>query len=327
MEKYVHFNELDFAQDDDFIRWVKQGSTDDEDSWRKWMSEHPEKKEIIDKAKLIVNQLRFKQENSLEEKKATIWSSIENHVDQDVNKKKRVKSTAPLWKILTVAAAAVFIGFIFWPSAAGRVLVESGNEQLDVFLPDGSTVYLNKYSSLEYNKERWGEDRLVHLNGEGFFDVNHGSSFEVKTKLGDVNVLGTQFNVLLRPEILEVVCESGKVSVNTDKKKTILNPMEAVRVTQENHEKRSLLLSESRGKWRLGAYFYKEFPLELVLIDIEQVFDVKIDCSVELGTKQFTGSFNVKKLDDALKEVCWPLNLSYDISKDKVIIEKNNSRN
>jgi len=323
MKKYLHFSESDFVQDDDFIRWVKQGNRTDEDVWQRWISENPEKKEIIENARVIVTQLRFKQEDSLEEKKSLIWSSIESQINEDsLEEKKIVKSKAPLWRVVTIVAAAALIGFIFWPSAVELVHVESGNEMVDVLLPDGSMVFLNKHSSLEYNEKKWEENRFVNLHGEGFFDVEHGSSFTVTTELGNVNVLGTKFNVLLRSEILEVVCESGKVSVITDETKTILNPMEAVRVAGENHRKRSVLPSQSRAKWRTGGYFYNESLLDLVLVDLEQVFNIQIECSKNLGSMQFTGSFNGNDLDAAMKEVCWPLNLVYDINKDNVTIEK-----
>lgn len=63
---------------------------------------------------------------------------------------------------------------------------------------DNSVVTLNAGSSIEYDGSNWGEvehGRQVKLTGEAMFDVQKGNKFEVITKNGTVEVLGTSFNV------------------------------------------------------------------------------------------------------------------------------------
>ena len=66
-----------------------------------------------------------------------------------------------------------------------------------VQLPDGSTVWLNAASNLTYDKEFGKNLREVNLVGEAFFDVvkDPAHPFIIHTKVIDVKVLGTQFNV------------------------------------------------------------------------------------------------------------------------------------
>jgi len=83
-------------------------------------------------------------------------------------------------------------------------------------LPDGSKAYLNKNSSLEYNKNF--KQRIVTQNGEIFYSVTKGlSPFIVKTKTGEIKVLGTEFNVKSIKNQLEVEVEKGSVELKVNK--------------------------------------------------------------------------------------------------------------
>ena len=75
-----------------------------------------------------------------------------------------------------------------------------------VEFPDGSKAYLNNNSSIEYDKNF--DERLVKQDGEVFFEVTKGESpFTVKTAVGEIQVLGTKFNVKSNKKELEVEVE------------------------------------------------------------------------------------------------------------------------
>lgn len=84
-----------------------------------------------------------------------------------------------------------------------------------VEFPDGSIAYLNKNSSIEYDQTF--DQRFVKQNGEAFFIITKGDSpFVVKTKSGEIKVLGTEFNVKSNGEELEVEVEEGSVELKTE---------------------------------------------------------------------------------------------------------------
>ncbi|MGN6435077.1 MAG: FecR family protein [Agriterribacter sp.] len=66
-----------------------------------------------------------------------------------------------------------------------------------IVLPDGSTVWLNAGSSIEYDKNFDREIREVSLNGEAYFDVTKDPErpFIIHTQKINIRVLGTAFNV------------------------------------------------------------------------------------------------------------------------------------
>lgn len=75
-------------------------------------------------------------------------------------------------------------------------LITSQGSVGDHTLPDGSRVRLNGNSSLTYFGDLKGKERVVRLEGEGYFDVQHDASkpFIVQMNNIDVKVLGTSFD-------------------------------------------------------------------------------------------------------------------------------------
>lgn len=88
-----------------------------------------------------------------------------------------------------------------------------------VILPDGTYVWLNAESTLEYTATAWSKTRNVKLNGEAYFEVKKDPKrpFIVKSGGLDVKVHGTAFNVEARnnkPDV-SVSLLSGSVSVKS----------------------------------------------------------------------------------------------------------------
>lgn len=103
-----------------------------------------------------------------------------------------------------IAVGAFFIGGMgYWFYQAGSRSSESlvtvtANETIkELMLPDGTKVWLNKNTILQYPRNFEGGKRHVYLNGEGFFDVkrNTAKPFIVQSHAMQVRVLGTTFNL------------------------------------------------------------------------------------------------------------------------------------
>ena len=85
-----------------------------------------------------------------------------------------------------------------------------------VEFPDGSVALLNKNSSIEYNKDF--EQRIVKQDGEVFYKVTKGSNpFTVQTEDGEIEVLGTEFNVISHKKHIEIEVVSGSVKLKIGK--------------------------------------------------------------------------------------------------------------
>ncbi|NJK95371.1 MAG: FecR domain-containing protein, partial [Bacteroidales bacterium] len=88
-----------------------------------------------------------------------------------------------------------------------------------IFLPDGTSVWLNAESSLKFSQSFGKNQRDIILSGEAFFDVvrNEKIPFVVKAKNTIVKVLGTSFNIKAYPDenFVETTVVRGKVQVSS----------------------------------------------------------------------------------------------------------------
>ncbi len=102
-------------------------------------------------------------------------------------------------------------------SADRETLVVKNGSRSRFVLSDGSTVWLNGGSSLQYLTDFTGPTREVRLEGEAYFDVvkKDGKPFIVHTGDVDIKVLGTSFNIKSYPEdaTVEATLYHGAVQV------------------------------------------------------------------------------------------------------------------
>ncbi|MEH6408309.1 MAG: FecR family protein [Leeuwenhoekiella sp.] len=190
-------------------------------------------------------------------------------------------------------------------------------ETTTTLLPDDSQVVLNADSKVAYNKKKWNKKRELTLDGEAYFKVTKGSDFEVQTSAGNINVLGTQFNVKNRKDYFEVQCFEGRVAVTYKSKEIILTRGMRYRVIDGKATKTENLTA-SEPSWLLKESSFEAIPLEQVIAELERQYDIKIDASDVDKTQLFTGSFTHDDKNIALQAVTIPLGISYKIDGEKV---------
>ena len=187
-------------------------------------------------------------------------------------------------------------------------------------LPDKSEVNLSAKSILQFNSSTWAEERVLDLEGEAFFKVSTGSVFTVKTSYGSIQVLGTQFNVKSRAYGFEVTCYEGSVKVIIDNKAYILQPKEAISFVKDkiSNSKTSL----SKPSWINNTSQFKSTSLESVLQEFNLYYNIEFETSAINSSRLYTGSFVHNGLENALKSITLPLDLTYLINGEKVILSK-----
>jgi ferric-dicitrate binding protein FerR (iron transport regulator) len=229
-------------------------------------------------------------------------------------------------RVAGIAATILVILGIFWFFNSSEVSVSTGfGEQQSITLIDGSEVILNSKSTLSYDEDNWQDNRSLELQGEAYFKVAKGKTFSVKTPNGKVQVLGTQFNVNSTKDFFEVVCYEGKVEVHTsDQKKHILTPNKSVRKINGNTSQRADL-QDTEPSWISGETSFRKVPLYLVIISLENEFNLKINAKDVDGTINYTGAFPHNNLETALQVVFQPLNIEYEMI-DKSNIKLSNSK-
>ena len=192
-------------------------------------------------------------------------------------------------------------------------------QQKSILLPDTSEVLLNASSSIAYNKNTWNERRALKLDGEAYFKVAKGKSFDVVTQEGIVTVVGTEFNVKSRENYFEVICYEGVVKVmhrNIEKTLTIGDGFKVFNgVLKEEND-----LLESQPSWISDESIFKSIPLEFVLNELERQFKITIDRSNIDTSLYYSGGFTHTDIDKALASITIPLKLTYKLNGNKVVL-------
>ncbi len=210
--------------------------------------------------------------------------------------------------LLLVAAPLVLRKFMAGPEM-GRFATSDSRAEQPVELADGSKVWLNAHSSLQFFTKNEGKERRVELTGEAFFEVakNPERAFVVHTNLGNVTVLGTSFNVR-NPEgstSLEVNVSTGKVRLQpSGSSQSLLLLANETGIFDQN--KNSLVKSggvaNNTAAWHTEILRFENTPLEEVLRRLSSLHGVSLSLENQgVATCPITVSFEKSSLEQAME--------------------------
>ncbi len=243
-------------------------------------------------------------------------------------------------KIIKIAAV-LFIGVIIGLYAASL----EGNPDAPVFysayslkgsvsevmLPDSTIIYLNTDSRIRYSVGAENGVREVFLNGEAWFEVkkNVEKPFIVYTKLYNINVTGTKFNVKAYDREGEIITtlEEGEVILKSSEsseieREVVLVPGEQA-VLSENSNKFSVknVHTELYSSWRTRKLVFENTGLKELITMLEQRYGVDIVVkNTEIMDLHFDGTFENKSIEDILEILKNTLPISYSIVDQKIEI-------
>jgi ferric-dicitrate binding protein FerR (iron transport regulator) len=127
--------------------------------------------------------------------------------------------------------------------------------------------------------------------------------------------MGTTFNVFARDSQLKVYCQTGKVKVSANGS-VILTPGMTSVLQKGRTFKTSLCQDIHEFSWQQGEFWYHNAPFSQVVEELERQFNVTI--TYPKDTERFyTGYFNRKSMDQALKNVFEPMQIAYHIHKNE----------
>lgn len=215
-----------------------------------------------------------------------------------------------------------------------------------MILPDGSTVWLNVGSKLDYTCIGTSGNREVQLTGEAFFDIvkNPKRPFIIHTSKIDVKVLGTKFNVKAYPEdkTVETSLVQGSVEVfvkNRPGEKFLLKPNQKLVLLNETEEeikqtesslpiiaiKRLTYLNNDtlavETSWMKRKLVFEKESFAEVARKMERWYDIKIEFKKKsMEDEILTGDFTKETLKQALDALRFTANFKYKIEATTVII-------
>ncbi|GJM63169.1 FecR family protein [Persicobacter diffluens] len=238
------------------------------------------------------------------------------------------RTTAAIAAML-VAGLVIFFQFFYHPSPENIHFVAQSIEELS--LPDGSIITLNEGAVIDYPEAFTGEQRAIKFQGEAFFDIakNPDKRFIIQMKNTRVEVLGTSFNILEKPnEEVEVSVQSGKVAFYAaeiqnehaeEEDKIIMTQGDAAVYRPAVDKIEPIKIpSLNSTSWKTKIFTFNETPLPIVIADLSKGYKVKfiIDdpalntCSLSMYNRK------AQSLDQVLQTIELSLGISIEKKQD-----------
>ena len=225
--------------------------------------------------------------------KGRLVISESREMNVDTGRKRKVIP----WNIFTgVAASLILIVCAVWffryeksvaePTSITESRTKKSTDRSEskfLLLEDGTQVWLNAASSLEYPDKFSSGKHEVYLTGEAFFDVKHAEKipFIIYTGKVSTTVLGTAFNIKAYPgqKNITITVSRGKVKIDRkDGWTTTLTKGQQVKIEPEGIavQEKKITADEVAG-WHQGNLVFDDESLQDILSDLERVYNVRIE--------------------------------------------------
>ena len=348
MKQYQHFSDRDFAADASFLKWVKNPDIETTFFWETFLKNYPEKYEAVHNAREMILSINFKEDkldaNDIEELRRQIFKGIkdQNLAKKPTGYKKQTKRRTVAIDLLLkhrfkiAASIAIFSIIIFLlqlnthpqqiknTTAYGKIKT--------ILLPDSSVVTLNANSTLTYDADWHKKDcREVWLKGEAYFFVKHQSDsqrFIVHAHELNVEVLGTEFNVVNRAGNAQVVLNTGSVKIDgapgANISQITMQPGELVEFLGKDKVLRKRIVNpEVYSSWRKRLLTFENHSIQEVITLIENNFGVFIEVAdASILDEQITGTLPSHDIDVVLSGLSKTFGMNISRDGDKVLIRK-----
>ena len=188
-------------------------------------------------------------------------------------------------RIAAVFAGLLLIGaaFYFYTQTQPVVFENTTAQLMNVTLPDGSEVTLDKNATLSYKKTFPGKfNRQVNMSGRAFFHVTKDAShpFKVFGKNMSVTVLGTRFTVNELNSHTQVFLLEGKVRVESnisEKKVVITKPGEQIIIKKDGSLVQSRVKPNLYASWTSNKVHFNNCSVSEVVQFLDDSYGVEVD--------------------------------------------------
>lgn len=183
-------------------------------------------------------------------------------------------------------------------SAAGfNTLTTPRGGQFRVVLPDGTAVWLNAATSLRYPTAFDGNERVVTLRGEAYFEVAKNTAKPFRVQIDEhtaVEVLGTHFNIHAysdENQISTTLLEGKVMMTNSDAslRRVVLNPGQQAIVNNDQLSVSKQVNIDQVMAWKNGMFNFEGMDLPSVLRQLSRWYDVEIVYEGKIPTRKFGG--------------------------------------
>ena len=309
-------------------------SVEDEKLLIDWLNQNPDNKKLLFDEKDLLDSTRIGSArlNAIEIQQ---WYELHNLISSRRLNSTVIKEIVKIVAIIIISVGVGWVGHFLYNSSTlsksqpvEQKIVEATKGQIkEIFLTDGTHVWLNSDSKLSFPSNFNNKNREVELQGEAYFEVKSDveNPFLVKTENHIVKVTGTQFNICEYPEskIIETTLVKGKVKIITgDITKDIFPGQQSSFNTETATIRINKADFEIYTSWKEGRYEFKNESLERIFRIMERWWDVKIEYpESKLINERISGALRrYKPLEQHFEVIKQLVPIKYEIENDVVHI-------
>lgn len=187
-----------------------------------------------------------------------------------------------------------------------KLIVPNGKRS-SLILADGSKVWINSGTELEFPSKFNNDTRDIYVNGEIYIDVHQSTKqpFIVHTATFDVEVFGTSFNVSAYDDDDEtsVVLVEGSVKLNSQGNSVKMRPNEMARFRAGSFSKQEIDVSLYTS-WIKGVFIFDGTPIAEVLKKVGRYYNISFSELQNISDKKITGKLYLSEnIDDVLSSI------------------------
>lgn len=203
----------------------------------------------------------------------------------------------------------------------------SKSQTYQITLPDGTKVWLNADSKINFPSQFDGKERKIKISGELYFEVfkNKTRPFIVESEAQKITVLGTHFNVTAyKGEEIKTTLLEGSVQVQSAdvRKNIILRPNQQSIFTTSNEIKVTDVDAAIAIAWKNGRFAFNRASLETVLREMGRWYNVDIKYPDGIPAEWFTGNIDRHNTLAQTLDILKFMKVNFEIDGRTIIVKK-----
>ena len=204
-------------------------------------------------------------------------------------------------KIAASVTILVAFSVSLWFFGSTNISFSSKDEISNLHLVDNTNVVLDENSEVLYAKRFGEKSREVTLTGQAYFSVAKAKlPFIVHTANGDIEVLGTRFNVFSaeNTDFMLIELEEGSIAYTNNSEELVLKPGDRL-IVQNGVVNLSAFSKIST--WDKGRIDCSDVPMAYILNQLELVYNVKYKVTYRLLKEHYTVSLPKDNLSECIR--------------------------
>ena len=322
---YINATIPELLTDPYFLEWVRFPNADKIAFWEAYMVAYPNKAAMVQQAAAIARSMHVKHETVTPLQQRNMWDEIYNNIDPGASVSKKKPWIYALRAAAVMAGLAAVIWLIYRKDTKQLSYAAAYGEIKHFWLPDSTEVTLNGNSSIKY------AGRQVWLNGEAFFNVHKSAQqvFEVHSNEGNIQVLGTSFNIRDRRGVTSVLLSTGKVKVATGHHQELIlsSPGEMVQYSKQERTlvKKKVVINKYIG-WQQKRLLLDQTTIAGFFERLEDEWGYKIKLSdTSMLSKKISGEIEMTDKQVLMNALAVILDAKVTEQGSTIIVTPNNN--